>query len=202
MEERINALENRIKSLESRVDKIENKKSPRANTKMRYARIKEMIELGGGRVAYMDVKEEFGLSHQAFTHVVRGFLRDPDYMNFVDPNNKARNYLVRRGYKFEGVPPKTAGFVYLLRADNGLYKIGVSIDPSKRLKGLRTGSPDKLVLIHTIKTDSAYGAERAFHKRYEHKRVRAEWFALDEKDVTFIRSIENVSDDTLRLVSP
>lgn len=201
METRIANLEEKIRELESRINKLERKTAPRAISKMRFARIREMIELGGGRVAYMDVKNEFGLSHQAFTHIVKGFLRDPNYMTLVDPDNKARNYFVKRGYKFNGKPVKTVGFVYLVRAKNGLYKIGSSIDPEKRLNGLKTGSPDKLIIIHTIKTDSAYEAERTFHKKFEHKKVHDEWFALDERDVEFIRSIETVSDDTLRLLS-
>ena len=201
METRIKILEEKVRDLESRLNKHERMTSPRAISKMRFARIKEMIELGDGRVAYVDVKNEFGLSHQAFTHIVHGFLRDPNYTTLVDPDNKARNYFVKRGYKFNGKPVRTEGFVYLLRAKNGLYKIGTAIDPTKRLNGLKTGSPEKLVLIHTIKTDSPYNAESTFHKKFAHKRVHDEWFALDENDVKFIRSIENISDDTLRLLS-
>lgn len=52
-----------------------------------------------------------------------------------------------------------------------------------------------------FKTDSPYDAEDTFHEKFSHKQVHDEWFALDEADVKFIRSIEKISEDTLRLLS-
>jgi hypothetical protein len=42
-----------------------------------------------------------------------------------------------------------AGFVYLLRADNGVCKIGRSKDPEARARGLDT-SPLAVELLHRI----------------------------------------------------
>lgn len=47
------------------------------------------------------------------------------------------------------VKPNTE-YVYIIQSELGLYKIGRSKNPAKRLKQLQTASPIKLFLIHTI----------------------------------------------------
>lgn len=82
-------------------------------------------------------------------------------------------------------PPETKGYVYLFRADTGVYKIGSSKDPSARLQSLGT-MPFGLELLHQMPSNDPHWVERMLHKRFGPKRVRGEWFALDEREVAAI----------------
>lgn len=53
-------------------------------------------------------------------------------------------------------------------------KIGVAIDPYRRLLALCGASPVKLRLVGTIRGD--IGTERALHERFAAERVHHEWF--------------------------
>lgn len=76
----------------------------------------------------------------------------------------------------------TPGWVYFIRAQtSGYIKIGFSEShPQKRLRALQTGSADTLELIAFIAGDMT--KERELHRRFEHQRVRGEWFH-DEGDL-------------------
>jgi hypothetical protein len=89
--------------------------------------------------------------------------------------------------KYIGKPPWTnsalasderqrIGFVYLMYAKTGEYKIGSSINPSSRIKGLSVGLPAKLELIHTFPADDMKQAERTLHEKFANKMERSEWF--------------------------
>ena len=95
--------------------------------------------------------------------------------------------------KFHLAPEKEArtfGYVYLLRAATGEYKIGKSLVVPRRLAQLQTGSPVELQLIHQFPAVNAAKAERALHKRFVSRLVRSEWFLLTESDVASISAIE------------
>lgn len=85
--------------------------------------------------------------------------------------------------------PERVTYVYLMRAENGRYKIGISVDPEKRLADLRDGSAVDIELVHYFAAEDAAGIERVLHREYETKRVRGEWFALDEADVASICAV-------------
>jgi Meiotically up-regulated gene 113 len=76
----------------------------------------------------------------------------------------------------------TAG-VYLIRAENGLVKIGYSAHVESRLALLQTGSPVGLSILHVIETDSYKELERALHAIFSAQRRRGEWFELSEDDI-------------------
>jgi len=73
-------------------------------------------------------------------------------------------------------------WVYLIEAQGtGLVKIGISINPDRRVKQLQTTSPAKLRLVSAF-----YGTincERRLHSRFAEHNVQGEWF----KDVCEIR---------------
>lgn len=92
----------------------------------------------------------------------------------------------------EPLPPKAApkpqrGYVYLVRADNGLYKIGKTKTIEPRIKALTIELPYGLEVIHTIATGDMNALESRFHNIFSEKRVRGEWFRLDDDDVKYIR---------------
>jgi hypothetical protein len=80
------------------------------------------------------------------------------------------------------------GYVYLLKATNGLHKIGLSKDAERRLKDFEN-LPFGVEYICVIESEDMRGLESSLHKRFAAKRVRGEWFDLDAEDVDYIRSL-------------
>lgn len=76
----------------------------------------------------------------------------------------------------------TTGHVYLLKHDK-VYKIGKSIDASRRYKEIKIQMPHKTEEIHVIETDDPSGIEAYWHNRFKDKRLKGEWFKLSADDV-------------------
>lgn len=74
------------------------------------------------------------------------------------------------------------GFVYLMKSGK-YFKIGQSNCAERREFELRILLPEKLNLIHKIKTDDPRGIERYWHSRFKDRRQRGEWFDLSASDV-------------------
>lgn len=81
------------------------------------------------------------------------------------------------------------GFVYLFSAANGLFKIGYSKNPDKRLSGINGESPIQVVLVHKIATNDMMWLEKKLHRKYANKRAHGEWFRLSKANVKAISSI-------------
>ncbi len=76
------------------------------------------------------------------------------------------------------------GYVYLLLAPKeGLYKIGLSADPSKRAKAVQSEVQQGCLLVHTIKTNNAPRLEADMHALFASERVQGEWFRLSAENV-------------------
>lgn len=79
-----------------------------------------------------------------------------------------------------------SGFVYLFSSENGLYKIGRAVNPSRRFRQLWTLSPIDVYSVCTIATSDMYETECQLHRRFLDKRVKGEWYRLNSEDVKFI----------------
>jgi len=78
------------------------------------------------------------------------------------------------------------GYVYMGLLKIGRekrYKIGKAVLVGRRTDQLSIQLPEDLELVHTIRTDDAYGIEAYWHKRFETKNTKGEWFALSREDV-------------------
>ena len=78
------------------------------------------------------------------------------------------------------------GFVYLALMRVGRekrYKIGKANLVDHRARQIAVTLPEELELIHSIRTDDAYGIEAYWHRRFAKKRRSGEWFTLTAKDV-------------------
>ncbi|OGJ68923.1 hypothetical protein A3J34_01855 [Candidatus Peribacteria bacterium RIFCSPLOWO2_02_FULL_51_10] len=79
-------------------------------------------------------------------------------------------------------PIRELGEVYLFKS--GKYvKIGKTYDTVQRGKELRIQLPEKMELIHSIKTDDPSGVELYWHRRFESKRMNGEWFDLSSPEI-------------------
>lgn len=79
-------------------------------------------------------------------------------------------------------PVNTDGWVYLLQS-GAHYKIGRSQELERRVKQISVALPEKVELVHSIKTDDPSGIETYWHNRFKEKRLNGEWFALSLSEV-------------------
>jgi hypothetical protein len=78
------------------------------------------------------------------------------------------------------------GYVYMGLLKIGRekrYKIGKAVLVGRRTDQISIQLPEDLELVHTIRTDDAYGIEDYWHRRFETKNTKGEWFALSREDV-------------------
>jgi T5orf172 domain len=71
----------------------------------------------------------------------------------------------------------SGSFIYVVQADNGMLKIGVSTNPGARLAQLRASSPFKLSFAYmgALRCDG-YAMEAAAHETLSRHRLGGEWF--------------------------
>jgi len=75
-----------------------------------------------------------------------------------------------------------------MESANGLYKIGISFDPMARQRSLATG-PVSVELLWARPMENVEQVEKEIHRRFQAKRVKGEWFELNEADVEYIRRL-------------
>ena len=85
---------------------------------------------------------------------------------------------------------KVKGFVYLLKIEGkNQYKIGVTKNLNKRLKQISPKMPFELKIEHKIKHNDIYGMEDELHNKFDDKRIKGEWFKLNDNDVNYIKGL-------------
>lgn len=83
-------------------------------------------------------------------------------------------------------PP--ARSIYFIRAEaGGLVKIGVSGNPTARLRSMQVGCPGRLLLLAAFKAKPF--AEAALHTRFAADRVHGEWFTMSPRIRRFIEMV-------------
>lgn len=75
-----------------------------------------------------------------------------------------------------------------------LYKIGVTKDPRRRIRQLKTSSGCNMEYVLIIELEYYYDEpaviiEEALHAFFKHKRQKGEWFKLGVRDLVAIRSL-------------
>jgi hypothetical protein len=76
-----------------------------------------------------------------------------------------------------------AAGVYVLVAGNGLCKIGQTESLYKRVASLWTMIPDEFEVYAFFPTESHTFAEEILHQLVRNRRVKGEWFALNDNDL-------------------
>lgn len=79
--------------------------------------------------------------------------------------------------------------VYLIKSAIGLYKIGYTANIKQRMAQIASRVPVAIKLVHCIKTNKAKMLEKELHRHFASKNFCAEWFVLDDNDVTYIQSL-------------
>jgi predicted GIY-YIG superfamily endonuclease len=84
--------------------------------------------------------------------------------------------------------------VYLIKEnEHSTYKIGVSINPEKRLKQLQTGNSSELSLIHSYPSTYANKIEKTLQRKYSLEKTNGEWFQLSlENELQFLEECANI----------
>lgn len=83
----------------------------------------------------------------------------------------------------------TENKVYLLECQ-GLYKIGMTTrDTAQRIADLSVGNPFDITCVAEIYRAGCSSLETQLHNKFASKRVRGEWFKLDEYDVAYISNL-------------
>lgn len=84
--------------------------------------------------------------------------------------------------KVHGV--ENIGFVYIAKQQNepSVYKIGRTRHISNREACFSTGNA-YIKIIYTLKSARYKKIERVLHKIYRHKKIKGEWFNLDDSDI-------------------
>jgi len=87
------------------------------------------------------------------------------------------------------------GYVYCVRAENGLCKIGRSDDVENRFANLVTMSPVSVWLEHTVFSDNYVLAESYAHLELAEYRHHGEWFNLPDEVREWFLSLDNYDLD-------
>ena len=83
---------------------------------------------------------------------------------------------------------KVNGYVYLVHCKGTTYyKIGISkLNYHLRLSGIQSGCPFELEMIYVIHSNDHRNLEKELHDKFKDKRVRGEWFDLDEASLNTV----------------
>jgi predicted GIY-YIG superfamily endonuclease len=83
-------------------------------------------------------------------------------------------------------------YIYLIQKNTeAIYKIGISDNPSKRVKQLQTGNSARLHLIKVFPVDNARATEKRLHRLLMFHRCspNGEWFKLTPEHVELVTEI-------------
>lgn len=78
--------------------------------------------------------------------------------------------------------------VYFIRSETGAIKIGFSRNPSRRIRAMKTTSPDRLTEMVIV--PGSIGAETWLHEKFARHRLHGEWFNPDAEILEFVSLIK------------
>ena len=83
-----------------------------------------------------------------------------------------------------------------MKSVDSLYKIGVYINPKRRVKEIQTGNSNKVELVCEYETDKPYLIEKVLHNRYSHLLEHGEWYVLSlEDEIEFNNNCKKIEEN-------
>jgi hypothetical protein len=120
------------------------------------------------------------------------FLTGPAALSFIETSQKFADRCFNKRIK--------EGFVYFIRASNGLTKIGKTKNISQRYIALKTSSPDRLEIEGYIVCKDNSKLEQTLHQIFSSKREHGEWFKIDIKSLKeAILKLEKLATDMVEI---
>lgn len=81
----------------------------------------------------------------------------------------------------------TVGWIYLINiCDTDKYKIGVSVNPKRRLADISSALPFELELMAINEVNDPFQFEQSLIDKFKSKLIKNEWFTLNVEDVKYI----------------
>lgn len=92
-------------------------------------------------------------------------------------------------------------YVYLIQSlENSCFKIGISKNPQKRIKQLKTGNSSDLKLIDSFYSKHPYKLEKFLQRHYNYAKKEGEWFELPLTEAfSFMKKCEKFEENILIL---
>lgn len=115
-------------------------------------------------------------------------------LNYRLNSGPYRSYEMTSHKAAKKIKTKKPGYIYLAYSETDHYKIGKSLGPEDRIAVFDTQMPVEVSMVHIFEADDMSGAEAELHNDFSYKRVKGEWFDLDEFEVELITSITGYSD--------
>ncbi|MFY9288396.1 MAG: GIY-YIG nuclease family protein [Alphaproteobacteria bacterium] len=129
----------------------------------------------GSQAQRVFLLRKYAIEHKPFANILELL---PDIEVNEEPNNAGMNLKTKEGFVYLG----------MLKIDTKKrYKIGKTNLVERRNAELSLQLPEKLELVHYIKTDDMGGIETYWHKRFADKNTNGEWFDLSNDEVRMFK---------------
>jgi hypothetical protein len=90
----------------------------------------------------------------------------------------------------------STGYLYVIKASNGLYKIGVASGVQARFAGIASMSPLPVELVHMHYAVGVTRIEIQLQERFKESHSHYEWFRLSESDLHLIAELYPYTERT------
>jgi Rha family phage regulatory protein len=151
------------------------------------------------------VAKHFEIAHKSVLRTIRRIIKSKPIekqnllieTSYIDKRGKSQpKYLIlEEGIalvkQYVGVRMKKSDKLYIVKCGD-FYKIGISHNVSKRIKGMQTGNPYLIELIDTYTIGhNVSNIEARLHVLFESDNIRGEWFStpIDEIRQAVVRMI-------------
>jgi hypothetical protein len=84
------------------------------------------------------------------------------------------------------------GYVYIIEAEDGFYKIGRSKNVPRRMSEFGVLLPSPVKPVYAFKMSDAPWAEKAMHQAFANQRANGEWFKLSHRHIILAPYIARV----------
>src|SRR5271166_4248428 len=139
-----------------RLERGANKSFPAHHVLTRLGTVNERVEL----------VRKYATEHHEYSDLLNLLPQEQDNGDGTSPKDSAAS--TNDGYVYMGL---------LKLGREKRYKIGKAVLVGRRTDQISLQLPEDLELVHTIRTDDAYGIEDYWHRRFNSKNTKGEWFS-------------------------